>query len=200
MASFGRWRLLEVQRVHLYAPACRIRVGYSRDLLIRLHRHHGTLIYFSTTSLREAVVTRQQERGRACAASNRELQELNQSHSKTVSPAGPPNWNWPTSATRNAPGSSKPLRRWRARPATNESLETLLPRLASLISEHFGFYHAGIFLLDGERGYTPPCAPRTAKAAKRMLARGHRLQVGQTGMVGFRLRGRRAPHRAGRGR
>jgi len=47
---------------------------------------------------------------------------------------------------------------------SNESLDTLLPRLTTLISEQFGFYHAGIFLLD-EDASLQSCAPRTAKAA-----------------------------------
>lgn len=67
---------------------------------------------------------------------------------------------------------------------TNESLEILLPRLASLVSEQFGFYHTGIFLLDENREYAVLSAANSA-GGKRMLERGHKLQIGQTGMVGF---------------
>jgi len=68
--------------------------------------------------------------------------------------------------------------------ATNESLETLLPRLTSLISEQFGFYHTGIFLIDDDRTFAILRAANS-QGGKRMLARGHKLQIGQTGMVGF---------------
>jgi GAF domain-containing protein len=67
---------------------------------------------------------------------------------------------------------------------TNESWETFLPRLTSLISERFGFYHAGIFLLDEERQYAVLRAANS-EGGRRMLNRGHRLQIGQTGIVGF---------------
>lgn len=67
---------------------------------------------------------------------------------------------------------------------TNESLDTLLPRLTELTSERFGFYHAGIFLLDENRNYAVLRAANS-DGGKRMLARGHKLKVGQTGMVGY---------------
>jgi GAF domain-containing protein/methyl-accepting chemotaxis protein len=67
---------------------------------------------------------------------------------------------------------------------SNESLDTLLPRLTTLISEQFGFYHAGIFLLDEGRKFAVLRAANS-EGGKRMLARGHKLQVGQTGMVGY---------------
>jgi GAF domain-containing protein len=67
---------------------------------------------------------------------------------------------------------------------TNENLETLLPRLTTLISEKFGFYHAGIFLLDKDRTYAVLRAANS-EGGKRMLTRQHKLRVGQTGMVGY---------------
>ena len=66
----------------------------------------------------------------------------------------------------------------------NESLETFLPRLAILISEQFGFYHTGIFLIDENREYAVLRAANS-EGGKKMLVRGHKLQIGQTGMVGF---------------
>jgi GAF domain-containing protein len=66
----------------------------------------------------------------------------------------------------------------------NEKLETLLPRLTALISDQFGFYHAGIFLLDENREYAVLRAANS-EGGKRMLEHGHKLPVGQTGIVGF---------------
>jgi len=68
--------------------------------------------------------------------------------------------------------------------AANESLDTLLPRLASLVSEQFGFYHTGVFLIDNEREYAVLRAANS-EGGKQMLQRGHKLQIGQTGIVGF---------------
>ena len=60
----------------------------------------------------------------------------------------------------------------------------LLDATVRLISEQFGFYHAGIFLLDEARTYAV-LAAASSEGGQRMLARGHRLEVGQVGIVGY---------------
>jgi GAF domain-containing protein/HAMP domain-containing protein len=60
----------------------------------------------------------------------------------------------------------------------------LLPRIARMISQHFGFYHVGIFLLDENNQYAVLRATNS-EGGRRMLARKHRLEVGQTGIVGY---------------
>lgn len=62
-------------------------------------------------------------------------------------------------------------------------LNEFLPAAAQLISERFGFYHVGIFLIDREREYAILQAANS-EGGKRMLERNHRLQLG-TGVVGF---------------
>jgi GAF domain-containing protein/HAMP domain-containing protein len=61
--------------------------------------------------------------------------------------------------------------------------EVLLPRITRMISQHFGYYHVGIFLLDENNRYAVLRAANS-EGGKRMLARKHRLEVGQTGIVG----------------
>ena len=63
-------------------------------------------------------------------------------------------------------------------------IDELLPLITQLISKQFGFYHTGIFLLDDAREYAVLRAANT-EGGKRMLARGHSLKVGQTGIVGY---------------
>lgn len=65
-----------------------------------------------------------------------------------------------------------------------QDLGTLLPRITQVISEQFNIYHTGIFLLDDSREYAVLRAANS-KGGKKMLARGHKLQVGQTSIVGF---------------
>lgn len=60
----------------------------------------------------------------------------------------------------------------------------LLPRITRMISQHFGFYHVGIFLLDENNQYAVLRATNS-EGGRRMLARKHRLEVGQTGIVGY---------------
>ena len=65
-----------------------------------------------------------------------------------------------------------------------QDLETLLPRITNLVSQQFGFYHVGLFLLDESRKYAILSAANS-EGGQRMLSRKHRLGVGQTGIVGY---------------
>ena len=65
-----------------------------------------------------------------------------------------------------------------------QDLDTLMPRITQVISEQFNTYHTGIFLLDKEREFAVLRASNSMGGQK-MLERGHKLQVGQTGIVGF---------------
>ncbi|MEK6255782.1 MAG: GAF domain-containing protein [Chloroflexota bacterium] len=64
------------------------------------------------------------------------------------------------------------------------NLEELLPLVTSLISEQFGFYHAGIFLLDDQSEYAVLRAANS-EGGQRLLARKHRLKIGEEGIVGY---------------
>jgi GAF domain-containing protein/HAMP domain-containing protein len=62
-------------------------------------------------------------------------------------------------------------------------LERLLVQAVDLIRERFGFYHAGIFLVDG-RGEYAVLRSATGEAGRKMLEREHKLKVGAQGIVG----------------
>ncbi|OQY92773.1 MAG: hypothetical protein B6D39_04205 [Anaerolineae bacterium UTCFX2] len=68
--------------------------------------------------------------------------------------------------------------------AAAHDLETLLNRAVNIIHDRFEFYHAGIFLIDQLHEYAVLRAA-TGEAGREMLNRNHRLQVGQTGLVGY---------------
>lgn len=61
--------------------------------------------------------------------------------------------------------------------------DELLRRVTQLISERFGYYHVGIFLVDKNQEYAALQAANS-EGGQRMLARSHRLKVGQKGIVG----------------
>jgi GAF domain-containing protein/HAMP domain-containing protein len=68
--------------------------------------------------------------------------------------------------------------------ASIRDLDTLLPQVTNLISRSFGFYHVGIFLLDGKKEYAILSAANSP-GGQRMLVRNHRLKVGEEGIVGY---------------
>ena len=63
-------------------------------------------------------------------------------------------------------------------------LRQLLPQIASTISEKFGFYHVGVFLIDEANEYAMLSATNS-EGGKKMMERKHRLRVGQQGIVGY---------------
>lgn len=67
--------------------------------------------------------------------------------------------------------------------STEQRLETLLALITRLVSERFDFYHVGIFLLDNARRFAVLQAANS-EGGQRMLQRGHKLEVGHTGIVG----------------
>ncbi|MBN1667443.1 MAG: GAF domain-containing protein [Anaerolineales bacterium] len=73
--------------------------------------------------------------------------------------------------------------------ATLRDLDELLNEVTHLISNRFGYYHVGIFLLDQAGEYAVLQAANSA-GGKRMLDRHHRLKVGAEGIVGFVTRQR----------
>jgi GAF domain-containing protein/HAMP domain-containing protein len=68
--------------------------------------------------------------------------------------------------------------------ATEQNLNKVLPLVTRLVSERFNYYHTGIFLLDEAQTYAVLRATNS-EGGQRMLERGHKLEVGQTGIVGF---------------
>ncbi len=62
--------------------------------------------------------------------------------------------------------------------------DTLLAEVTRLISDQFGFYHVGIFLLDAS-GKRAVLRAANSEGGQRMLARGHTLEVGGVGIVGY---------------
>lgn len=68
--------------------------------------------------------------------------------------------------------------------SSTRQLEQLLPEISETISSQLGYYHVGIFLLDGQKEYAV-LAAANSEGGKAMLARNHRLRVGETGIVGY---------------
>ena len=68
--------------------------------------------------------------------------------------------------------------------ASMKDLDLLLPNITRLVSEQFGFYHAGIFLLDDANEFAILRAANS-EGGRRVLERGHRLSLGSKSIVGY---------------
>jgi len=68
--------------------------------------------------------------------------------------------------------------------AGQRNVNALLDSAVSAVTTNFGFYHTGIFILD-DVGEWAILRAASSEGGRRMLNRGHRLQVGQVGIVGY---------------
>lgn len=65
-----------------------------------------------------------------------------------------------------------------------QNIEKLLPLITDVVSERFGYYHVGIFLLDETRR-TAVLQASNSPGGQRMLTNGHRLTLGTSSIVGY---------------
>lgn len=65
-----------------------------------------------------------------------------------------------------------------------QDFDILLQRSVDLVRQRFGFYHAGIFLVD-ELGEYAVLRAATGEVGRQMIEKGHQLKLGEVGMVGF---------------
>lgn len=75
--------------------------------------------------------------------------------------------------------------------ASLQDVNELLPHITQTISERFGFYHVGIFLLSDDKKFAVLRAANS-EGGQKMLARKHQLRIGQEGIVGFSVDAQRA--------
>lgn len=174
------WALALMQVNGVISPVLEETIGYARDLSI-IFIAVAVLIYFSTTSLRDAIL-RANKSEKALIASNKGLQDLNQNLEERVVNRTLELESANQRNERRAKQFEAIAQVTRAT-AANQDLQTLLPVLAHVISEQFGFYHTGVFLLDENHEYAVLTAANSA-GGTRMLQRGHKLLIGQTGIVG----------------
>jgi GAF domain-containing protein len=65
-----------------------------------------------------------------------------------------------------------------------QDLATLLDTVAHLVTDQFGFYHTGIFLLN-ESGNQVVLQATSSEGGQRMIEQGHSLTIGMQGIVGY---------------
>ncbi len=65
-----------------------------------------------------------------------------------------------------------------------QNLSALLETVANLVTDQFGFYHTGIFLMN-ETGDDVVLQAASSEGGHRMIERGHALAVGTQGIVGY---------------
>jgi GAF domain-containing protein len=174
------WALALLQVNDYFVPSSQTPLAFARDLSL-VFLAITVLVYFSAKSMRDAV-QRATTSEKNLLISNESLKELNQNLENRVAERTAELTTVNERNERRARQFEAIAKVARAT-ATIQDEDTLFSSLAHVISEQFGFYHVGIFLLDDEHHYAVLRASNS-EGGRRMLARRHSLQVGQAGIVG----------------
>jgi GAF domain-containing protein len=174
------WALALLQVNNVFVPSSQDPIAFARDLSL-VFIAITVLVYFSTKSMRDAI-QRATTGEKNLILSNESLKELNQTLEDRVES------RTAELTIANARNERRALQfeaiAQVARAITSiQDESTLLSRLAQVISDQFGFYHIGIFLLDEEHQHAVLRASNS-EGGRKMLARRHQLKVGQAGIVG----------------
>ena len=180
LTSIGAiWALALLQVNGYFTPSSQAPIAFSRDLSF-VFIAVTVLVYFSTTSLRKAI-RQAHESEKDLFLSNQRLLELNESLEERVASSTAELENANQRNARRAQQFESIAQIVQAATAIQD-IEMLLTRLAQVISEQFGFYHIGIFLLDKQRENAVLRASNS-EGGRRMLARRHSLKIGQMDIV-----------------
>jgi GAF domain-containing protein len=173
------WALALLQNNGYFTPSSQDPIAFARDLSF-VFIAVTVLVYFSTTSLRDAI-RRANASERDLSLSNQSLKELNQSLEDRVA----------SRTTELQVANQRNERRARQFEAIAQVAHAtisiqdegaLLAHLSQVISEQFGFYHVGIFLLD-EQAENIVLRASNSEGGRRMLTRRHSFKISQAGIV-----------------
>jgi GAF domain-containing protein len=135
----------------------------------------GLGLYLSSVSLKRALDSSLTSQTRL-QKSNRELDELRKALEQRVAER--------TTALERRAIQLQAVSSVARAIASVQNIDTLLPSITKLVSERFGFYHAGIFLVDEAREFAVLRAANSEGGA-RMLNRQHKLKLDSNSIVGF---------------
>lgn len=174
------WLLALLQVNGMFTPSSQNPIAYARDLSF-VFIAVTVLVGLSTSSLQNAI-RRATISEKELVQSNQDLQELNQTLEDRVS-IRTVELEMANQRNEHRARQFEAIAQVARATTSIQDEDMLLFRLAQVISEQFGFYHVGIFLLDPQRENAILRASNS-EGGRRMLARKHSLKVGQAGMVG----------------
>lgn len=170
------WALAYAETADIFSPTLDEPLNFARDMTGVLALI-GILIYLTFTSLQDAL-QRSRSIAKELGSSNRELDELRASLQQAVEDQ--------TSELKQRAIQLEAVSSVAQAIASVQDLDALLPAITRLVSQQFGFYHVGIFLLDEQRQAAVLHAANS-QGGLRMLTRQHSLSLDSNSIVGYSM-------------
>ena len=174
LSIFSGWALAYAETYQLFSPTLDEPLNFARDMT-GVFALVGIIIYLTITNLQTAL-NKSRSTARELSLSNQELNELRVDLEKRVEER--------TSELKKRATQLEAVSSVARTIASVQEIDTLLPAITSLVSQKFGFYHVGVFLLDQQRRLAVLSAANS-QGGIRMLDRQHSLPLDSHSIVGY---------------
>jgi GAF domain-containing protein len=174
MSILSGWALAYAETTGLFVPTLDSPLNFARDMTAVLGLL-GILIFLMIRSLQNTLA-KSRSVTQELSASNAELKELRASLQQQVEER--------TSELRARASQLEAVSSVARTIASVQDIDTLLPAITKLVSQQFGFYHVGIFLLDQQR-QNAVLRAANSPGGLRMLSRQHSLPLDAHSIVGY---------------
>ena len=168
------WAFAYAETLQLFAPTLDTPLNFARDMT-GVFILMGILIYLMITTLQSSL-SKSRSAAKELSSSNQELTELRTDLQKQVEER--------TSELKKRASQLEAVSSVARAIASVQDLDTLLPAITKLVSQQFGFYHVGIFLLD-ERRQNVVLRAANSPGGLRLLSRQHSLPLDAHSIVGY---------------
>jgi GAF domain-containing protein len=174
LSIFAGWALAYAETYQLFFPTLDEPLNFARDMT-GVFALVGIIIYLTITNLQNAL-NKSRSAARELSLSNQELNELRVDLEKRVEER--------TSELRKRAAQLEAVSSVARTIASVQEIDTLLPAITRMVSQQFGFYHVGIFLLDQQRR-SAVLSAANSRGGMRMLGRQHSLPLDSHSIVGY---------------
>jgi GAF domain-containing protein len=168
------WALAYAETIQLFTPSLDTPLNFARDMT-GVFILIGIVIYLIITGLQTSL-TRSRSVAAELSVSNQELNELRTNLQRQVEAR--------TSELQKRASQLEAVSSVARTIASVQELDSLLPAITKLVSQQFGFYHVGIFLLDPQR-QNAVLRAANSQGGLRMLSRQHSLPEDEHSIVGY---------------
>lgn len=168
------WALAYAEATQLFIPTLDQPLNFARDMT-GVFILIGVLLYLIITSL-QITLAKSRSVAEALSTSNRQLNELQTHLQQQVEER--------TADLKKRATQLEAVSRVARTIASVQDINTLLPAITKLVSQQFGFYHVGVFLVD-QANQNVVLRAANSSGGLRMLSRQHSLPIDSHSIVGY---------------